>query len=134
MSNIFYINIFFKFNFQILIVTENMLVIILHILIRYVIISIDCYAVSIFYTQVEQVPPLKKQPSRCRRGLASRLAAKNKDTTEDNRSSEISEKSAVYSTQVSRMLSNRGIPNVKQFQCLLSGILELGRRWILLVM
>ncbi|XP_062621442.1 NFATC2-interacting protein-like isoform X2 [Saccostrea cucullata] len=67
------------------------------------------------------IPPLKKQPSHCRRGLAARLAAKNKNVTEDKSSTEISGESAVYSTQVARMLNKRGLPDVEHFHCVLSG-------------
>lgn len=70
--------------------------------------------------EVAQVSPLKKVPSRCKRGLAARLAAKKEKVSEENDSSEISEESAVYSTQVARMLIKRGLPDVNQLQCVLS--------------
>lgn len=71
-----------------------------------------------FVIQVAQVSPLKKVPSKCKRGLAARLAAKKEKVSEENDSSEISEESAVYSTQVARMLSKRGLPDANQLQLL----------------
>ncbi|XP_011422549.3 NFATC2-interacting protein [Magallana gigas] len=68
--------------------------------------------------EVAQVSPLKKVPSKCKRGLAARLAAKKEKVSEENDSSEISEESAVYSTQVARMLSKRGLPDANQLQLL----------------
>ena len=67
--------------------------------------------------------PLKKQPSHCRRGLAARLAAKKKISSEEEKNpaaEEISVESAIYSTQVARMLSKRGIPDVAQLNCVVS--------------
>lgn len=48
------------------------------------------------------------------------MAAKKEKVSEENDSSEISEESAVYSTQVARMLNKRGLPDVNQLQCVLS--------------
>lgn len=70
--------------------------------------------------EVTQVSPLKKIPSRCKRGLAARLAAKKEKVNEEDNLSEISAESAVYSTQVARMLNKRGLPDAKQLQCVLS--------------
>ena len=72
--------------------------------------------------------PLKKRPSHCRRGLAARLAAKKKISSEEEKNpaaEEISVESAIYSTQVARMLSKRGIPDVARLNCVVSSNYQL---------